>query len=254
MQADALHARTGPHLAGPNNDQIVLTYAADDRTLLLAGRRYRAPAGHLLAYWSAVPHDWTEGGDATATWITIGLKAWLHLQTEAATTDALLRGVPVLDPPRPGDDRQFPAWAEELEASRNDAAARAGRLEVQARMLRLVPGELSTVNAEMTPALRLAGLLAEHHASDLSIAELCERGGLNPNYATGLYKKTFGIGLKEATILHRLATAKRMLLTTDKPLTEIATASGFRSQTRFYAAFAEQVGDPPQAWREAHAV
>ncbi|MEL7240486.1 MAG: helix-turn-helix domain-containing protein, partial [Planctomycetota bacterium] len=96
----------------------------------------------------------------------------------------------------------------------------------------------------------LARLLAEHHTSDLTIAEICRLADLNPNYATGLFKKSLGIGLQEQLTRHRVATAKRLLVTTDRTILDIANASGFGSQTRFYAGFAKHVGVPPVAWRE----
>jgi transcriptional regulator GlxA family with amidase domain len=49
--------------------------------------------------------------------------------------------------------------------------------------------------------------------------------------------------------LHRLAEARRLLATTDLPVSRVATASGFGSLSRFYRAFTDACGTPPARFR-----
>ena len=231
----------------PPSDAIALTYHdSADRQLLLSGQVRRIPAGHLAMLWTTAAGHWL-GEKPPAMWASVPLDLMLGWQLDAEWFERLLAGELLLDRPRPGDDRLARQWAEEMDSG--DAAGRASRLELQARLLRFDPQPVDTVASDDS-AVRLAGLLAAHHAEDVSIAQLCERAGLNSNYAAGLFKKAFGLGPQQQLTRHRLATAKRLLLLTDKPATEIASASGFGSSTRFYGAFAEQVGEPPLAWRE----
>jgi len=49
--------------------------------------------------------------------------------------------------------------------------------------------------------------------------------------------------------LHRLAEARRLLATTDLPVSRVAEASGFGSVSRFYRAFTDACGIPPARFR-----
>jgi transcriptional regulator GlxA family with amidase domain len=50
----------------------------------------------------------------------------------------------------------------------------------------------------------------------------------------------------------RLAEARRLLVTTDLPIAHVASASGFGSVSRFYAAFTSACGVPPARFRREH--
>ncbi|MGX1668114.1 helix-turn-helix transcriptional regulator [Streptomyces sp. NPDC055400] len=51
---------------------------------------------------------------------------------------------------------------------------------------------------------------------------------------------------------HRLAEARRLLITTDLPINDIASAVGFGSVSRFYAVFTSLCGAPPAKFRREH--
>ena len=68
--------------------------------------------------------------------------------------------------------------------------------------------------------------------------EASKRAGLTP----GAYLRSL-----------RLEAARRALLETDRPLTEIAFDAGFFDQAHFTRAFRRAIGLPPAAFRRLHA-
>ena len=55
--------------------------------------------------------------------------------------------------------------------------------------------------------------------------------------------------IRDYLLQYRITHAQRLLLTTDDKVIDVALASGFSSQSSFYAAFVRQVKTTPQAFR-----
>ena len=73
--------------------------------------------------------------------------------------------------------------------------------------------------------------------------------GLHPNYAMGLFKRTFGITLNQYLTQQRISHAQRLLVTTEMLVTDVALSSGFTSISRFNAAFQNACGCSPREYR-----
>ena len=132
----------------------------------------------------------------------------------------------------------------ELEARFRRLARTLPRQRSQARGRALKP-----VASGANRAVQLAQLIAEHYLEAVQISDLAQTAGLNPNYAASLFKETFSMTMLEYLTQHRLAHAQRLLATTEKPILEIAFASGFGSASRFYAAFERATGLSPLKYR-----
>jgi AraC-like DNA-binding protein len=78
--------------------------------------------------------------------------------------------------------------------------------------------------------------------------------GLNPNYTSGLFQKTFGTTISAFITEHRISHAQRLLITTDSKILEIALASGFNTLSRFNRAFLERCGCTPREYRQNHRI
>ncbi len=98
----------------------------------------------------------------------------------------------------------------------------------------------------------MACIIAQRYREPLSVEKIGQMVGLHPNYAMGLFKKTFGTTLIDHITGHRIAHAKRLLVTSDAKILDIARDSGFNSVSRFNAAFRTAEGCTPREFRTAH--
>lgn len=90
-----------------------------------------------------------------------------------------------------------------------------------------------------------------HRSEALSLATVAEMLGLSPHQLSELVNTAFGIGFSRFVRQYRVETAKRMLI--DEPrasVLSVGMAAGFNSQSSFYVAFKEQVGEVPGEYRQ----
>ena len=76
--------------------------------------------------------------------------------------------------------------------------------------------------------------------------------GLNPEYLCRLFKRETGQSPIARLLDIRLSHARRLLLTTERPMKEIAVECGFVSETYFYTAFRRREGMAPGEYRRRH--
>ena len=72
---------------------------------------------------------------------------------------------------------------------------------------------------------------------------------MNANYLSQLFKKEAGVTFVHYVTQKRLDDAKVLLLTTKKPLTDIALEVGFNDTFHFIKTFKKFVGMPPGQYR-----
>jgi AraC-like DNA-binding protein len=84
---------------------------------------------------------------------------------------------------------------------------------------------------------------------DISLAELASECRLSRSYFARAFKQTTGEAPHRWLMRRRVETAKRMLLQSDLPLSEIALAVGFADQSHLTKVFSRAVGATPGAWR-----
>lgn len=90
-----------------------------------------------------------------------------------------------------------------------------------------------------------------HRSESLSLATVAEMLGLSTHQLSELVNTAFGIGFSRFVRQYRVETAKRMLI--DEPrasVLSVGMAAGFNSQSSFYVAFKEQVGEVPGEYRQ----
>ena len=97
----------------------------------------------------------------------------------------------------------------------------------------------------------MARFTAERFRDPISTADIARAAGLNPNYATTLFRESVGTTLGEHLLRHRVAEAQRLLITTSLTATTIAHAAGFGSPSSLYAHFARACGCAPGEYRAA---
>lgn len=91
--------------------------------------------------------------------------------------------------------------------------------------------------------------LTEHMDRRITIDELAHLYPINPTTLKEVFKSVYGTSIAAHLKEHRLEKAAQLLRETDLTMAEIARQVGYESQSRFTAAFKEQYGLLPTAYR-----
>lgn len=91
--------------------------------------------------------------------------------------------------------------------------------------------------------------LAENHTT-LDFDNLCRHFSRSRSYMSHTFKKTFGVSFSEYCNNLRLADAKRLLIVTDLPVTEIALSCGFEDVSYFIRLFRNKYALTPLQYRK----
>jgi len=94
--------------------------------------------------------------------------------------------------------------------------------------------------------------LQNNYSRTFSLEELGEYVGLHPRYLSSLYADYTGRTIWESLNLIRLERAKRMLVSTDLTITEIALDNGFNDAQYFSRRFSADAGISPRNYRNIH--
>ena len=94
--------------------------------------------------------------------------------------------------------------------------------------------------------------LAEHYRENPSLEEVADRVGMSPTYLSAMFKKEVGIGFSDYLIQLRCEEAKRLIRTTQEPLTAVAEAVGYQDPKYFSRIFRKTVGIKPSEYRKLY--
>jgi YesN/AraC family two-component response regulator len=84
---------------------------------------------------------------------------------------------------------------------------------------------------------------------DLSVTELSALFKTNSSYLSSQFKKEFEIGLLDYITSVRISAAKKLLVTTNSPNTEICKQVGYANARTFLRAFSKSEGITPKEYR-----
>lgn len=88
-----------------------------------------------------------------------------------------------------------------------------------------------------------------HYSEDITLEECSQRLSVSYSYFSRRFKQITGKNFKEYLIRIRINHAEKLLLSTERPITEIATECGFNSITYFSSMYKEIKGIPPSQAR-----
>jgi len=241
----------------------LLLVEAGRLTYLFSRGRVELSAGTLAVFWGAMPHKLIDLAPRTYIhWLTVPLPWFLQWSLPRGFQDALLQG-DVLQEPNPArhthDLDLFRQWhtdvkedvAEARAALLLEAEARLRRLALACQARRARSPRVFDAGGAADRVEQLAAFIAERYRQPLTVAEIAAAAGLNPEYATTLFRKTTGMTLIDYVTEHRLSHAQRLLTTTRRKVLDIALDAGFGSLSRFYEAFTKACGQTPRAFRSA---
>lgn len=228
---------------------------------LFGGSQLEVTPGSTAAFWAAVPHQLVASSATRAHWVYVPFSTFLAWGLPEDVVSRILSGTPLISPPSTtlaSDEAGFEHWAADL-ATDDPERHRIAMLEVEARIRRLALRDHQADAGQYTggdPAVRLVlpmvRHIAEHFREPVTVSDVADAARLHPNYAMTQFRKVVRMTIGEYLTQFRLAEARRLLVTTDLRTNEVATAAGFGSVSRFYAAFVAACGTPPAAFRREH--
>lgn len=215
---------------------------------LMGGSRLVIRAGEVAAYWAVTPHRIIHcEPDSRLGVLHIPLTEFLRWELPHGIRTNLLQGAQRRRSQNAEFDHLlFQRWAADLQRSSVPAPTqdslrhhRAVMLEAEAFIHRFLtledaPEAGETLDdARRSQAERLAHLIAERHTEPLSAEVLARALGLNPNYAMTLFKRAFGLTMREFLTQHRVAHAQRLLVTGNLSLLDVPSILAFRASRGF---------------------
>ena len=96
---------------------------------------------------------------------------------------------------------------------------------------------------------RVLSFLGLHYREQLSLDTLADVMGVSRFHLSHLFSNKLGIGFKEYLNNLRVEYAKGLLRSTDKPISDVCTESGFENQRTFNRVFRDNTGSSPRDYR-----
>ena len=91
--------------------------------------------------------------------------------------------------------------------------------------------------------------LLSHMDRRITIEALCHLYPINPTTLKEVFKDVYGTSIAAHLKEHRLERAAQLLRESDASIADVARQVGYESQSKFTAAFKEQYGQLPTAYR-----
>jgi len=96
---------------------------------------------------------------------------------------------------------------------------------------------------------QIVSWMREHLDQEISMEEMAEKAGVTPFHFLRSFRRWTGVTPALFLSALRLEEAKRLLLTTDRSVTDICFDVGFTSRGTFSRTFREIVGEAPSSYR-----
>jgi len=128
--------------------------------------------------------------------------------------------------------------------------------DISARIYSLLTSFLSPehdteISSKSAAAVRRAAdYLRVNHGRSISVQEVADYVYLSRPYLTELFGRTYGMSPHEYLTQYRLSRARDLLLNTDKTVSEIGEACGFRDVFSFSRGFRKKFGLSPTQFRK----
>lgn len=101
-------------------------------------------------------------------------------------------------------------------------------------------------------AARVFEILEREYGEPLSSASVADRLYMSHAYFCRRFRAAFGLRFMEYLAMYRVEKSKPLLSRTQRPISEIALAVGFKSFSHFTKTFRAHTGETPGAYRKRH--
>lgn len=98
----------------------------------------------------------------------------------------------------------------------------------------------------------IIGYIHENYQKNIGLAEIAEHFGLSPHYMSRVFKAYMNVNLSVYIAEYRIAIARNLLISTDKPIGLIAEEVGLPSKATFLRVFKSIAGVSPTEFRRIH--
>ncbi|MFD0673559.1 helix-turn-helix domain-containing protein [Cohnella sp. GCM10027633] len=137
------------------------------------------------------------------------------------------------------------------------SAAKGSLLQLCALLLRehasrLTDEDRARQGAAFREVRELLSYVESHYTEPLVLGDLARRMGVSPSRASRRFLEATGRAFKDYVLQLRLNEARRQLLGTSVPVTDVIFASGFQSVPSFYRSFAAAEGMSPADYRKQY--
>jgi AraC-like DNA-binding protein len=137
---------------------------------------------------------------------------------------------------------------EEARSDRHTAAIALGLFQALTGLVgRHSPGAGLATDDRVQAVLRA---ISERFHEQLETRELADLVGVSPSRLAQLFRRYTGSTVRHALLRRRLTEAKRLLATTEIPITELLLASGFNDVSYFNRSFRADTGLTPREYRK----
>ena len=244
------------------HDYIELLYATTSgATVWINGTGYELAAGELAVINSNMPHTVTYEG--SPRYICIKFLPSI-LYTDEQSVLEFQYALPFLlegtnrKPFRASNVKGADIHALLLDCMREwdakesgfELVIRANLLKIFAAILRHWRAEgLELPSAAPTDAIKSALAYVEKHYRTASEREVAAACGISYNHFSATFKRALGHSFTAHVTALKLREAERLLMTTDRSITEIASHLGFSTTSHFIARFRETRGITPAQFR-----
>lgn len=249
--------------AAHQHDDLEINLVAEGGAMLylFAGIPVEVRPGSITAFWAAVPHQLVANEATRVHWVQVPFGAFLGWGLPTPLVSRLLSGSPIVSRSQGTlavDVAHFEQWSADL-AGEHPERLRIAMLEIEARVRRLglsdpdrpLP-EYSGGDTSLRQVITMVRHIAEHFREPLTTADIADAARLNPQYAMTRFRKVMRTTIGDYLTRCRLAEARRLLVSTNLPISRVALDAGFGSASRFYSVFTANAGLPPAAFRRTH--
>lgn len=246
------------------HNEIELNFIEHGQMILQHGaKEVTVAAGEMVIYWAAVPHQVILAEQRTLiAWLSLPLSWFLSWNLSPALRQQILNGE-VLSIAREADQQgaRMLEWTRDLQKRSMELDKIVElELEVYFRRLALVyrkfksPRILKTSSSALEKnqyghVQKMVKFMTNHFRNSISVPQIADAAGLNPEYAMRLFRKCWGMTIGEFLLQQRISHAQRLLVLSEAKIVDIAFDCGFGSASRFYTAFRNQCHCTPIAYR-----
>jgi AraC-like DNA-binding protein len=235
----------------------LLVFEGGPVTMLYGGRPLEVPPERLVLFWGAMPHQALEASpEVMAHVLFLPVPLLMQWQLPGWFPRRVMDFDVLIEPTRgspAGDLDALRHWIRLL-GRRSVEADRIVLLEVEARLRKMALDR--RVKSAPTPRPAGAGrigrmveTIARRCLDAPAVGEIAREAGLTRAYASRLFRRETGMTMLEYITRQRISHAQRLLATTDRGVLDIMGECGFKSPTRFYAAFRRYAGGTPAHYR-----
>jgi len=227
-------------------------------TMLYGGTPVTIKSNHLIIHWGMLPHQLLERTeDAYVVGLHLPLTWMLQWDIESTLLARLLGLEFLIEPPResPCSDLKLLQDWNRLLSNNDKLSHEIVLIEVRARLLRLAQtqSDIPVYNVSEAHAshtfFRALQYIIIHFRESIQLSDIAKSVRISSRHLTRIFHQNTGQTINTYITRMRLYHAMRLLVTTDRTVTDIMYDSGFSCTTHFYKAFREQTGKTPRQYR-----